>query len=159
MIENGLEQSGISISCAMYILVFFLTQWTLKLVHGSMKQEWKKDMSLSPEKVAKMKIGWRWAAEGFMLAVMAGCGAFLFALMSAKEPDEALVRDLGATGGIAGVICLLLEIITVTKEQEKRRTHSHLTQPVPASTEDLVDGCSWWYVAANFLITTFNTIL
>ena len=33
-----------------------------------------------------------------MLAVMAGCGAFLFALMSAKEPDYDLVTALGLMG-------------------------------------------------------------
>ena len=81
--------------------------WCLKLVQGSIKSELQKELSISMEKVARMKISWRQAAEGLLLAVMTGCGAFLFALMSTNEPGGGLVTALGLTGAVAGGACSL----------------------------------------------------
>ena len=114
---------------------------------------------MSVEKIVKMKIGWRRAAEGVMLVVMAGSGAFLFALMSAKEPDEDLVTVVGLTGCVAGAVCVISEIVTLVKEQKRRRSQSQLTQHASVSTQELVDGCSWWFVVASFLVTTSFPIL
>ena len=79
-----------------------------------------------------MKISWRRAAQGAVFAVMAGCGTFLFTLMSAEELDENLVLEVCLTGSVAGVTCVS-ELITVTKEQKRRRTQSLLTKPILAS--------------------------
>jgi hypothetical protein len=49
-----------------------ITFWGLKLVHGSIQSEWQKELSISMEKVAKMKISWRRSFEGLLLTVMAG---------------------------------------------------------------------------------------
>ena len=38
--------------------------WVLKLAQGSIKSEWRRELSISMEKVARMKISWRQAAEG-----------------------------------------------------------------------------------------------
>ena len=159
MIENNLEQCSTNTRCASFVSIFLLFQWYVKLVHGSIRQEWRKEISLSPEKIAKLDISWRRTAEGIMLAVMGGCGAFLFTLMSAKDPDENLVMAIGLTGCVAGTVCLVSELITIIREQKKRRTQSQLTQPVLASVEELIDGCSWWYVFASFLLTSSYTLL
>ena len=158
MIEDSVEHCDVNTLCASFISIFLIFWWLLKLVQGLKKQEWRKDLSLSMEKVAKMNISIGRTAQGVFVAVMAGCGAFLFALMSAKNPDKYLVRQVGLTGLISGVVCVIFEIFTMVKEQE-RRTWSQLTQPISALTEELVDGCSWWYVAATFLVTTFYEVL
>ena len=159
MIENSLDQCSTNSSCATFICIYLLLQWMLKTIHGSIEQEWQKEISLSTEKIAKMNLGWRRAAEGIMLALMAGCGAFLFALMSARAPDRELVRKVGFTGVVAGVACGISEIVTVTKEQERRRTGSLFERSGAASAEELVDCCSWWFVALSLLITTFFMVL
>ena len=41
------------------------------------------------------------AAEGIFLAVVAGCGAFLFTLISVEEPDKDLVFIVSVTGDFA----------------------------------------------------------
>ena len=160
IIEDGLQQCGTNTRCAKFISEKLILQWFLRLVHGSIKQEWQMEISLSVEKIAKLKISWRRTIQGVLLAVMAGCGAFLFALMSAKEPDEDLVWDVGLTGVSAGVVCLIAELKTVGKEQERRRTGSLLDRPIEKSTKELVDSCSLWFVAANFLATiSFPTLM
>ena len=116
-----------------------IINWFLKLVQGSIKSEWRRELSISMEKIARMKISWRQAAEGLLLAVMAGCGAFLFALMSAKEPDKVLVKALGLMGVAAGVACAVSEIYTVTKERNmRRRGESQAGRPGAVPREDLV---------------------
>ena len=94
-IERGLEMCTTNTWCASYISVMLIITWSPELVHGSIKSEWRNELSISMEKIARMKISWRQAAEGLLLALMAGCGAFLFALMSAKEPGYDLVTALG----------------------------------------------------------------
>ena len=71
-IERDLETCRMNTSCASYLSVMIITYWGLKIVHGSIKSEWRKELSISMEKVARMKISWRQCAEGLLLAVMAG---------------------------------------------------------------------------------------
>ena len=159
-IERGTETCTTNTSCASFISLMLIINWVLKLVHGSIKSEWRRELSISMEKIARMKISWRQAAEGLLLAVMAGCGAFLFALMSAKEPDWSLVASLGLIGLVAGVACIVSEIYTVTKEHRRRREgQSQVEQPGTVPRDELVEACSWWYVAACFAVTTIYTIL
>ena len=110
------------------------------------------------KKVAIMQVGWRRAFEGAMLAVMAGCGAFLFALMSSQEPNENLVITVGLAGVASGVLCLVSEIYTVNKALEKRRVQSLLAQTA-ASIEEVVEGCAWVAAATSFLGSTSFTVL
>ena len=129
--------------------------WLLKLVHGSIKD--RDQLSLSIEKIAKLEIGLRRATEAIMLAVMAGCGAFLFALMSAKDLDENLIFTVGLIGCAAGLSCFVSAIITVVvKEQNRKNSQSQLDA---ATEEEPVDGCSWGYVAVSFCVTTCYTVL
>ena len=113
-----------------------IATWVWKLVHGSIKSEWRRELSISMERIALMKISWRQAAEGVLLAVMAGCGAFLFALMSAHEPGEDLVTALGLMGFVAGAACIVSEIYTVTYTvtKELRRWRGGQSQPEQPGT-------------------------
>ena len=80
--------------------------------------------------------------------------------MSAKEPDEDLVTALGLMGSVAGVACIVSEIYTVTKERGmRRRGQSQREQPGTAPRENLVEACSWWYVATCFVASTSCTVL
>ena len=118
------------------------------------------ELSVSVETVAKMEIGLRRAAEGVLLTVMAGCGTLLFALMSAEVPDEKLVSVMTFVGLVAGSLCFVSEIWTVTKAWTRSRANrNHLEQPVAMTSEELVDGCSWHYVIASFIVTAVYTAL
>ena len=161
VIESDIESCIINTSCASYICGMLILVWGLKLVQGSIKSEWRKELSISMEKVARMTISWGQAAEGLLLALMAGCGAFLFALMDAKGPGKDLVTGLGLVGGVAGVACIVSQIYMVTKERKRllRRWKGRLEQPGTAPREELVECCSWWYVAACVVGSTSFTIV
>ena len=138
-IERGMGSCTNNTRCASAISVMLIIMRILKLVQGSIKSEWRRELSISMEKIARMRISWRQAAQGLLLAVMAGCGAFLFALMSAKEPDYGLVTALGLMGLVAGVACIVSEIYTVTKELRRRRGgQSQAEQPGTVTREELV---------------------
>ena len=79
-IENNDNVCGTNILCATWISIYLIIFWGLKLIHGSVRQELRKDLSLSMEKITKMQISWTRAGEGILLTLMAGCGLFLFAL-------------------------------------------------------------------------------
>ena len=160
VLERGMGSCTNNTECATWISVMLIFAWGLKLGQGSIKSEWRKQLSISMEKVSRMKISWRQAAVGLLLAVMAGCGAFLFALTSAKEIDGSLVLALGLIGLLAGAACFVSEIYAMTKERTRRRRgQSQLEQPDNVSREELVENCSWWYVAVSLVITTTYTVL
>ena len=52
---------------------------------------------------------------------------FPLSVMSVKEPDKDLFLAVGLTGVVAGIACVVFEIITVIKEQTRRRTLNQLT--------------------------------
>ena len=109
---------------------------------------------MSVQKIAKMQIRLRQAVEGTMLAVMAGRGAFLFALISADRPDEVLFRTVivwpityalvlklrrkvqgdpndtiylvGLVGFVTVLIALLIEIFVTTLDGALRRPGASL---------------------------------
>ena len=60
---------------------------------------------------------------------MLGCGAFLFAYMSAENPSLELIVLAGFAGSIPGVLSVVSEIYTVTREQRRPRTQSQLERP------------------------------
>ena len=162
--QRGQSASVPPPSAGVPVSIMLMLAWLLKVIHGSNKSEWQKELSISMEKIATMKISWRHAAEGILLAVMAGCGAFLFALMSTKEPDEDLVLTLGLMGFVAGATCAVAEIYTVTKKRNMRSRggrggQSHSEQPGTVAREELVESCSWWYVAVCFVGSTSTTVL
>ena len=165
-IEFGVGQEGRT-HCmnnsysALFVSIYLVLFWLLRIVQGSIKKEWRKDLSLSTKKIAKMQMSVRRAAEGAMLIVMIGCGAFLFALINAKEPDKGVISLVGLIGGLAGGACVISEIITVTMEQKKRSTVSHTESSIQRhlSPEAPIDRCSWCFVTASFFITISYTAL
>ena len=98
VLENGPDNCTVNNMCATWISFTLAFFWGVKAIHKSIQSDWRKDLSISMEQVAKMKISWRRTAEGILLVAMALCGAFLFALMSSKNPDKGLVLTLGLTG-------------------------------------------------------------
>ena len=88
-----------------------------------------------------MKITWYRAVEGFTLVVVAGCAAFLFALMSADHPNADLVFYLSTTGAVACGGYLIAEIYTVTREVKRRRS-STIQRVSTAPGVEYVDACS-----------------
>ena len=158
-IENDSITCSTNTFCATSVSLYLLVYWFLKLVHGSIKEEWRKDLSLSAEKIARLQISWRRTAHGIMLVVMVGCGAFVFTFIGAKEPDKKLVRVICYSGSVAGIACLISEIVTVTKERERKKMQSQLKQPIQTSKDVFVEGCSWMFVGASFFLTALYTIL
>ena len=131
-LEANIRDCGANATAAFFISTFIIMRWMLLVAHG-----WVKKEVMSIEEVARGGIGLRRAAEGALLAVLALSGAFLFTLMSAKEPNVDLVIAVGTTGAIAGGVCLVSEIYTVIKEQERRRRMNSTTRPAAARTEEL----------------------
>ena len=150
--EMNIITCGPSLRCGSFISVYLLGIWILKLVNASIERPARNELSLSMQKIAKMRISWRRAAEGVTMAVMAGCGAFLFALMSAKDVDESLVLAVGYVGVSAGAACGISTLYAATKRRKSQR--NQLSQPSITSAEEIVDGCSWWYMAGSFFVTT-----
>ena len=101
--EGQFLQCRENVHCASWISFFLLFQWGLKIVHLLIAEEWRKDVSLSMEMITVMNMSERRAAEGSILALMAGCGAFLFAFMSSVQPNTGLVIGMGLTGTFAGI--------------------------------------------------------
>ena len=79
------------------------------------------------EMIARMQVSLPRAAQGIMLATMAGCGDFLFALMSAEQPEK-MVLIVGVIGSTAGAVSTIIEIVTVTvTRRDLQRGHLRLT--------------------------------
>ena len=106
-----------------------------------------------------------------MLMVMTGCGAFLFVLMSSTQPKFRLVQKVGLGGAVAGVVSMLSEAYTVTKEvgQEQQRKEirkslglqnkkaTTVAVSTTLKTQQHVDGCSLWLTVTNFIVTSSYT--
>ena len=151
--EINIKNCGENTMCATWISIYLLIGYILKLIHRSIESTRRKDIAIQIEKIAKLKISWRRAIQGVMVAVMAGCGAFLFALMSAEKPNKDFVTAIGSIGTFAGASCVITEIYIVIK-RGIQPLHPRITPE-----QELVDGCSWWFTAASFLVTTSNTVL
>ena len=77
-------------------------------------------------------------------------------MTSAEEPDTDLATAVGVTRLAAGARCVDLGIITAMK---RARAQIEQGRPSTASARERVEGCSWWYVAASFLIPESFTVL
>ena len=110
--------------CALWIGTFMTILWGLNLVYDSVPSVWRPSLNLSMPQITIMNTSWRRSVEGPMLAVVARCGAFLFALLSAERPSRPLVQFVGLAGFNAGLFCLVSEIYTDTKERIRRTVES-----------------------------------
>ena len=59
VLERGMETCTNNTFCASSISVMFIITWEMNLVHGSIKSEWRRELSISMEKIARMRISWR----------------------------------------------------------------------------------------------------
>ena len=165
MIERGYSKCIQNTQCASWIAVYLLILWAMKIIIASIQNEWRKELSISTEQIAMMQISWVKAAQGFMVTVMAACGAFLFALINAENPGPELVLGVGVIGTICGAVCFISEVYEVTRQRVRRRRinarASDVEQPRVASAADTgehVAAVSWWFVAACNLVCAVYTI-
>ena len=103
------------------ICIYLILWWAMGAVQMSVQSDWQKELNLSIEKIAKMSLSSRKSFSGFMVLVMIGCGALLFAMMSSEDPNATFVNVTGLLGIVAGMACMISEVYTVTKETKKRR--------------------------------------
>ena len=107
--------------CSTMISIYLLVWWGMKLVQGSVRSEWRKDLNLSIEKIARMRgISLRQGAAGFLTVATGVCGIFLFSMMSADDMDETTITVVGLTGLAAAVGVVISEISSSLKAQRKR---------------------------------------
>ena len=137
MIEKGsFAECFETSSCSTMISFYILLYWLTKLVQGSVRSEWRKELNLSIEKIAKMRdISLRRGLAGFFTLVTGVCGIFLFSMMSADDMDETTITVIGFTGAIAAVGVFILEISTSLKEQKRRIELSESGQILERATE------------------------
>ena len=70
--------------------------------------------------------------------------------------EHTYARYIGFTGLVAGCVALLLDMFVVRKTKSQQRQGHQIST---ASMKDLVQSCSWWYVAGCFLVTTLHALL
>ncbi|GMH47155.1 hypothetical protein TrVE_jg3053 [Triparma verrucosa] len=121
MFEKGSLARCSNIStCSTTISVYLLLWWLTKLVQGSVRSEWRKDLNLSIEKIARMRnISLRRGATGFLTLVTGVCGIFLFSMMSADELDETTISVVSFTGLAASFGAAVSEAYTSLKAQDR----------------------------------------
>jgi len=163
MFEKGSVAESYNTSwCSMMISVYLIFWWMTKLVQGSVRSEWRKDLNLSMEKIARMRdISLRRGVEGILTLVTGVCGIFLFSMMSADEMDWTTFSVVGLTGLVASFGVAISEIYSSLKAQSRRSGLSESGQIVERATEleEPVEECSWVFVGVGFLITSMYTVL
>jgi len=158
MFEKGSVAESYNTSwCSMMISVYLIFWWMTKLVQGSVRSEWRKDLNLSMEKIARMRdISLRRGVEGILTLVTGVCGIFLFSMMSADEMDWTTFSVVGLTGLVASFGVAISEIYSSLKAQSRRSGLSESGQIVERATEleEPVEECSWVFVGVSFLFTS-----
>ena len=118
--ESALECSDSS-WCSTTISIYLLFWWGTKLVQGSVRSEWQKDLNLSIERIATLRdISLRRGVAGFLTLVSGICAIFLFAMMSANDMDGTTIECVGITGVVAIIGVLLSEVYSTLKAQDRR---------------------------------------
>ena len=137
MFEKGsFENCSGTSHCSTMISMYLLVWWLTKLVQGSVRSEWRKDLNLSMEKIARMKdISLRRGLAGFLTLVTGVCAIFLFSMMSADEMDETTINVVGLTGVAAAVGVFISEAYSSLKAQNQRLSQSASGQDVEQATE------------------------
>ncbi|GMH51905.1 hypothetical protein TrST_g8216 [Triparma strigata] len=103
------------------ISVYLLGWWITQLERGSVRSEWRQDLNLSIEKIAKMRgISLRRRVAGFLTLVTGVCGIFLFSTMSTDEPNYTTIVVVGITGGAAVIGVVISEVYSSDKAQRSR---------------------------------------
>ena len=151
--------------CSMFISVFFLFWWLTQLVQASVKSEWRKDLNLSIQMVARMRgISMRRAVQGLLSLATGVCGIFLFSMMSAPQTSDvkALVNLVGMFGVVASLGVVLSEIFSSLKAQRRQvvlseSAESDIESESTNESEHLVKGVSWVFVSISFFFASVYT--
>ncbi|GMH62352.1 hypothetical protein TrST_g13759 [Triparma strigata] len=107
--------------CSTMISLYLLGWWLTKLVQGSVRSEWRNELNLSVEKIARMRdISLRRGLAGFLTLAVGVCGIFLFSMMSADRMDYTTITVVGLTGLAATVGIFISEMYTSFKAQRRR---------------------------------------
>ncbi|GMI05655.1 hypothetical protein TrLO_g9234 [Triparma laevis f. longispina] len=95
----------------MMISSYLLSWFSTKLVQGSVRSEWRTELILSIEKIARMRdISLLRGAQGFLTLVTGVCAVFLFSTMSAEHMDEMTITVVGISGYVASFGVVILEV-------------------------------------------------
>ncbi|GMI01543.1 hypothetical protein TrLO_g10204 [Triparma laevis f. longispina] len=143
--------------CSMFISIYLIAWWLTKLVQGSVRSEWRKDLNLSMENIARMSdISLRRGLSGFLTLVAGVCAIFLFSMMSADDMDKTTITVVGFTGLVASLGAVISEMYSILKAQKRRIELSESGHIVELATdlEEPVKECSWFFVGVSFLFTS-----
>ncbi|GMH79028.1 hypothetical protein TrLO_g7731 [Triparma laevis f. longispina] len=157
-IENALTKCSDTSFCASTISTYLLLWWGTKIVDGSIKSEWRKELTLSIEKIARMSlITLRRGVAGFLTLVTGVCASLLFSMMSADAMDETTIFAVGLTGLAASFGVVISEIYSRLKAQRRRLELSESgtieEQQRATQIEEPVEECSWVFLGVSFLLT------
>jgi len=161
MLEENLEDCSATSQSSTWISVYLLFWYITTLVQGSVRSERRGELSLSIEKIARMRdISLRHGVEGALSFVAGVCGIFLFAMMSAEKKDETtmIVLPVGVTGAISavGVVVSVSFAHSTLKVQAQRSNETKIGQRETA-IEEPVEECSWVFVGISFISTSTFT--
>ncbi|GMH86571.1 hypothetical protein TL16_g10591 [Triparma laevis f. inornata] len=137
MFEEGImSECSSTSSCSTMISVYLLLWWFTRIVQGSVRSEWRKDLNLSTEKIARMRgISLRRGLAGFLTLVTGVCGIFLFSMMSDDEMDRTTISVVSLTGLVASLGVAVSEVYSSLKAQRRRNGLSESGQIVERATE------------------------
>lgn len=161
--KQSLADCSASTLSSICISLYLLAWWLTKLVHGSVKSEWRKELNLSIEKITKLDISARRVAAGVLVLVAGVCGIFLFSMMSADmgndEKDGPAVNVIfGYIGGVTSLGEFFFVLYSSLKAQKKLRIESSENERVTEQKKPAAE-CSWVFVGISFLLTsTYSTL-
>lgn len=164
--EGGLATCANVSWCSSMLSTFAILWWFVGSVQGSVKREWRHDLNLSIDKIARMNdISLRRGVGGFLTTVTGLCGIFLFSMISADEMDDTTITVVGFLGGAAILGVVISEIYSSLLRQKRMHTLSQSQSKLgikkaagDAEDEGLVEECSWMFVGVSFLLTSMWTV-
>ena len=122
--------------CSMMISIYLLCWWLTKLVQGSVIKEWRNELNLSIEKIARMRdISLRRGVAGFLTLVTGVCAIFLFSTLSADDMNETTNTIVGLIGVAASLGVVVSEMYSTLKAQRRRIELSESGQIEERGTE------------------------
>ncbi|GMH90124.1 hypothetical protein TrVE_jg3457 [Triparma verrucosa] len=119
--KGSFEECSNTSFCSTTISVYLLAWWCTKLVQGSVRREWRNELNLSVEKIARMRdISLLRGVAGFLTGVTGVCAIFLFSMMSADDMDFTTITVVGFTGVTASFGVFVSESYSSLKAQRRR---------------------------------------
>ncbi|GMH66283.1 hypothetical protein TrLO_g3237 [Triparma laevis f. longispina] len=168
VVEEGTFEQCEDVSlCSTAISSFFLFYWLIQIVQGSVESVWKKEVTLTIEKIVSLKkVSFRRGVEGIMTLVTVLCAMFLFSMMSMTERDITTIYIVGSVGIGASILSFISESHTVLKAQRLKADElakvdwkQQYINRKQATEEDPIDHCSKMYIALTFLLTSAASTL